>query len=274
MISEKALLRLVKPVARSFSLSLQWLPSGLRRDATLGYLLARLSDNIADSRVGIGAAQLELLQEMRVAPERVRGDDSRFPFFLKEEERRLQVAWGVLVRALMQSRRVELLKSTWGAILEGQMWDLRRKIEGRERKPMEWEEVVQYCELVAGSVGEFWVRLLESEGWVSAEKMDFLVIYGRKYGVGLQLVNLLRDRRCDFKNGRIYLKKDDIKRACLAVEEGLRAAEEIGGVVRGRRVRMATILPARIAGRMRPGFERRVRRGEVWVEGLKLLLGF
>ncbi|MCS7009227.1 MAG: squalene/phytoene synthase family protein, partial [Chthoniobacterales bacterium] len=65
MISERELLRLVRPVSRSFYLSLIFLPEEVRKELTVGYLMARLADCIADYRGVVGWEQLSLLEELK-----------------------------------------------------------------------------------------------------------------------------------------------------------------------------------------------------------------
>ncbi|MGH7377349.1 MAG: squalene/phytoene synthase family protein, partial [Candidatus Methylomirabilales bacterium] len=61
------LARLLKPVSRSFYLSLRILPRGVREPVGLAYLLARATDTIADTRVLPRADRLIHLETLRDA---------------------------------------------------------------------------------------------------------------------------------------------------------------------------------------------------------------
>ncbi|MDB4544912.1 squalene/phytoene synthase family protein, partial [Akkermansiaceae bacterium] len=61
--------RVLKDVSRSFYLSLRFLPPGFRAPASLGYLLARLSDTIADAGGASPEERKVLLTEFRESME-------------------------------------------------------------------------------------------------------------------------------------------------------------------------------------------------------------
>ena len=61
--SEKEIDILLKGTSRSFYLSLKVLPKKIRKQIGLGYILPRLSDTIADSRVGDNKILLKLLKQ-------------------------------------------------------------------------------------------------------------------------------------------------------------------------------------------------------------------
>ena len=61
--SEKIIDDLLEGTSRSFYLTLKVTPKKIRRQISLMYLLARLADTIADSKVGENKILLELLSE-------------------------------------------------------------------------------------------------------------------------------------------------------------------------------------------------------------------
>jgi farnesyl-diphosphate farnesyltransferase len=116
-----------------------------------------------------------------------------------------------------------------------------------EAEPLSAEELDEYTFLVAGCVGEFWTRLCaESLRDFSSQPADELVPDGIAYGRGLQLVNILRDRRGDAEIGRVYVpdeRFDEIKvQARAGLEAGLRWVSHVGN----GRVRFACVPPAKI----------------------------
>jgi len=66
-----------------------------------------------------------------------------------------------------------------------------------------WEELREYCHLVASVVGRMCVRIFGFRDPRALERADEL-------GISLQLINILRDVREDFLNNRIYLPKEDL----------------------------------------------------------------
>ena len=60
-VSEKRIDSLLEGTSRSFFLSLKVLPKKIRRQIGLTYLLARLADTIADSKVGENGALMKFL---------------------------------------------------------------------------------------------------------------------------------------------------------------------------------------------------------------------
>src|SRR5205807_1645740 len=63
-----------------------------------------------------------------------------------------------------------------------------------------FDELVGYCEQVAGAVGVACVAVYGSEDVRRAETL----------GIALQLINILRDVREDWELGRVYLPQDEL----------------------------------------------------------------
>ena len=75
-----------------------------------------------------------------------------------------------------------------------------------------WEELRDYCSLVASSVGRMCVRIF---GFRDQEALT----YADDLGVAMQLTNILRDVREDlFQFGRIYLPLEELKRFGIGEE--------------------------------------------------------
>jgi farnesyl-diphosphate farnesyltransferase len=66
-------------------------------------------------------------------------------------------------------------------------------------------DLEQYCHAVAGTVGILLSRLfamdLENEGWLTAERIED----GRRFGLGLQITNVLKDHAADTHRGICYV---------------------------------------------------------------------
>ncbi len=68
-----------------------------------------------------------------------------------------------------------------------------------------WDELREYCLLVASSVGRMCVRIF---GYSAPEA----IAHADDLGVAMQLTNILRDVREDLERGRIYLPREDLNR--------------------------------------------------------------
>lgn len=242
----------LRDVSRSFYLTLRLLPGRMREVTSLGYLLARASDTIADCG-GTREDRLAMLHdfERELGGERVREFFQRCGKVsceegLKNGERVLMRRMSEVLEALPELKNWERaeVEKVVGTILKGQKWDLERFPEGEVTGLEEEIELESYCYRVAGCVGEFWTEIgfgcYENFSRLSKAEMRQL---GRNYGCGLQLVNILRDEEEDRERGRRYLVGERslwMGRAREYLEDGLAYAKE----VRPWRVRMATVLPA------------------------------
>ncbi len=232
---------LLASVSRSFSLTIRLLPDPLREPITLGYLLARALDTVADTPNVVSGSRLEhlraLLDMVKYGPD---------PEILSPLQRDL-------VGKQTQDGERELLKRLDRCLnwLEAQptedRWDLRRTLarigRGQELdllrfaegvpdhpKPLATaEELDEYTYFVAGCVGELWTRLCQRHlpaGWSQRSEADMLAL-GKRFGQGLQMVNILRDLPEDLANGRCYLPLDLLAAHHVEVTDLLHSPQKV-----------------------------------------------
>jgi farnesyl-diphosphate farnesyltransferase len=266
---EKRLLGWLKPVSRSFYLSIRFLPRRIRPTVATAYLLARASDTIADASRLPADVRLEALRRF---PDAIRQDDAGFAKLVRECARDQQTGGEkVLLEALplileaareLPERHRPLIGEVLQHILRGQSLDLVRfETKAGVHALQKDDELDEYTYLVAGCVGEFWTKLclLEWPGYGDLPASE-LVDLGIRFGKGLQLINVLRDAGADLQNGRCYLPVTAPER--LKAEPGLaagvyrawltravhqlEAAWSYTGHIRPRAVRFACALPALI----------------------------
>jgi farnesyl-diphosphate farnesyltransferase len=212
---EKQLLGWLKPVSRSFYLSIRFLPRRIRPTVATAYLLARASDTIADVT---GLPAEVRLKALRLFPEALRRDDVGFVNLVRECARHQQTRGETVLleslpcileaaRELPEGHR-RLVEDVLQKILRGQSLDLVRFETGAEEVHalQKDEELDEYTYLVAGCVGEFWTKLglLEWPRYGNLPAPE-LVGLGICFGKGLQLINVLRDAGADLRHGRCYL---------------------------------------------------------------------
>lgn len=233
----------------------------MRSAVSVGYLLARATDSVADATVLREEEREYLLRLMGAAVEGslTREEGASLDARLRTEvgpglphagERELLARWGeclALLDALPREEK-ELVRCVLKTIVCGQLWDLTYFREHRSVEDA--EQTRRYTYLVAGCVGEFWTLLgLQTLGErFSCAPREELLKMGIRYGQGLQLVNIVRDYAEDAARGRCYLPGVGVERSWLQMaaeysREGLAYAARL----RGWRVRFASALPARLA---------------------------
>ncbi len=245
---------LLERTSRSFYLTLRLLPRAVRGDASLGYLLARATDTIADTSARPVAQRAALLHAAAgsLGRECIQG-------YVAEEwsaaqrdpaERQLLARFPELWRRFAQRpdpARHRLIR-VMSHILDGQIFDLERF--AADAGPLNDEELERYTFLVAGSVGEFWTDLCADQlRNFSADSVDEMRLRARRYGQALQLVNILRDRGMDAAIGRVYVREEDVPRWRARAREWLAESVPYCVSLRSGRLRYATLLPALLGWR-------------------------
>jgi len=298
--------KILRSVSRSFYLSIRVLPRALRDPIGLAYLLARATDTIADTAELSAEVRGENLQLLADA---IQGNSSA------EAATRLRESFAPLQKNIAERALIEELpacldwlermpQSDRADIREvllkincGQSLDVQRFPNATDLHALKNEaELEEYTYLVAGCVGEFWthVCLRHLRNFAKSSPPEMLDL-GKRYGMGLQLVNIIRDAESDLRSGRCYFPADELaaegltaekisqepermapilRKWCEAAKTGLTAGIDYSCAIENFRVRFATVLPALIGARTLallrdagPGaLRRRVKmpRDEVW----------
>jgi len=239
----------------------------MRPAASLGYLLARTSDTLADTSQVSVAIRRENLAEFAnsvqsAAPAPVWSGDL-VSALGDPRERHLLSSTGQILAALRRLPEAEahLVREVCEIIISGQMLDLERFKLVECDHPVSLAndaDLADYTWRVAGCVGEFWTKLgfLTMGGRYSHTAEAVLLDQGRRYGMGLQLVNILRDLGPDIAAGRCYLPvlPSDPEKFLSAYQQWFQHALEwtslgksYAAVLETRRLRVATALPALLA---------------------------
>lgn len=261
---------ILKDVSRSFYLSMRVLPHAMREPISLGYLLARASDTLADTDALAPGLRLEMLDgmedllsgadrggwldrlEAKVIPQQTHLGEK-----VLLEQMAAVFDWLDRLDKPGDSEVRQAIIRVMGHIIEGQRLDIER-FELQSGYRMEDEATLErYCYLVAGCVGEFWTEIgtLTTRRFSSADP-EQLMAWGRHYGQALQLINILRDLPEDLQVGRCYLPGVEVadQRSLLdasgrwrsQAREWLKEGENYALSLRARRLRMATALPGMI----------------------------
>jgi farnesyl-diphosphate farnesyltransferase len=260
--------QVLKGVSRSFYLTLRLLPGPMRGAASLGYLLARTSDTLADSAALPVRERQQCLDQFRCC---VSGEAGFEPWPVAvlnavpdaRERQLLENSQAILNwLGIVPEGEAMLVREVLGIIISGQELDLQRFAEATREHPVALKDDVEledYAWRVAGCVGAFWTKLgfLTLGGRFSKSCESELLGQGVTYGKALQLVNILRDVAADLAVGRCYLpvgNPHDKPRilACHSrwlarTEEWLGAGEAYAATLRIRRLRAASALPVLLA---------------------------
>src|SRR5262249_62135189 len=108
-------------------------------------------------------------------------------------------------------------------ITHGQMLDLVRFDNPAQVRALQTaSDLDEYTYLVAGCVGEFWTRLCfrHLQDFASLTQDEMLAL-GRRYGMGLQLINVLRDAGGDLRAGRFFFPEDELRAIGLSPAQSL-----------------------------------------------------
>ena len=206
---------ILEGTSRSFYLSLKELPSGVRSQVGLLYLLARMSDTIADSECGSTEDRLTALKQYN---EYAQGRSDTPPDLSElarlqriDSERKLLENVAATVSCIGRFSDSDQLhiRRCLDIIVGGQSLDLQRFSAASEGQIVALEddgELDDYAYRVAGSVGEFWNRMtLDHQYDADAQTEAVLFEKGVRFGKALQLFNILRDIPEDMRMGRCYI---------------------------------------------------------------------
>jgi farnesyl-diphosphate farnesyltransferase len=272
---------LLRAVSRSFYLSIRFLPAQLREPIALAYLLARTTDTVADTT---GISRSVRIETLKMLSDGIQGKASRevvvdliasfVPLQENQSERQLLESSPdclVWLERIEQADRADI-RVVLEKITRGQMLDLQHFDNPQEIRALSTAaDLDEYTYLVAGCVGEFWTRLCfrHVRNFANLSEDEMLAL-GKRYGMALQLINVLRDAGSDLRAGRCYFPEYELSAAHLTASQilseperfqpifrpwlekakaGLGCGMQYSRAIENRRVRAATVLPALIGAR-------------------------
>ena len=272
---------ILRSVSRSFYLSVRILPGRLREPIALAYLLARATDTIADTAEIPSVIRVEKLQTLsnaiqgKLPPHVIVDLAATFaPLQKNLAERQLIESLPQCLEWLgnLESADRNEIRTVLEKITRGQTIDLQRFADPAHVRALATAaELDEYTYLVAGCVGEFWTRLcFRHVRRFTKRSVIEMSELGKRYGTGLQLINVLRDAGTDLRQGRCYFPEEELNAVAMTpadilrepdrfrpifrkwrekAEEALKSGMQYSRAIRNRRVRAATVLPALIGAR-------------------------
>jgi 15-cis-phytoene synthase len=172
--------------ARNFAYGIRLLPVDKRRALAAVYAFARRIDDIGDGDLPAAekTAQLEAARgQVHALVAKAGGPDDADP---------------VLVALAHAGQHFPVPLGAFSELIDGCLADVN------EATYETFDDLLWYCRCVAGSIGRLSLGIY---GPTQPEKQDKLA---DDLGVALQLTNILRDVREDFRNHRVYLPKEDL----------------------------------------------------------------
>jgi phytoene synthase len=211
--------------AGNFFYGIRLLPHDKRDALCAVYALARRIDDIGDGDLP-RADKLAALARLRVDLAHIDALDGD----------------PVAIAVQQAARRYPIPIDAFRELVDG----VEQDVVGHEYQ--DFEDLVGYCRLVAGSIGRLCLSIFGSAPDPRASS------YADSLGVALQQTNILRDIREDLLNGRVYLPRNDLARF------GVRLEVDPDGVLRDDRGRLSALIRAAVA------------RADAWyAEGLRLV---
>jgi phytoene synthase len=184
--------------ARNFSYGIRLLPPAKRRALAAVYAFARRIDDIGDGTLP-PPDKLAALAAARasMAALAAGADPASAP------------AGDLVLIALGDAaRRFAIPLDAFGELIDGCEADVRGTTY------LTFDDLLHYCRCVAGSVGRLSLGVFGTPDAAAATpQADAL-------GVALQLTNILRDIREDYRSGRVYLPAEDLERFGCTLEPG------------------------------------------------------
>ena len=251
-VRRRLLTTLLKSVSRAFYLSLRVLPAPLREPIALAYLLARAADTIADSdllppnrrlpRLRLFRAHLAAHAHAALPPELATLAHNRPPsaerhllqslpdifalFYALSPPDRARVR--AVVLTLTRGMQTDL--TTFPPASSGKSTASDKPASPNKITALQTERHLDdYTYLIAGCVGEFWTEILIARApALSHWHPERMAALGAKFGVALQLTNILRDAPQDLRLGRCYLPQTQLARYGLSPANLLAATNAAG----------------------------------------------
>jgi farnesyl-diphosphate farnesyltransferase len=267
--TNELLTSLLKSVSRSFYSTLRILPPAIRPQIGLAYLLARMTDTVADSDI---VPLDQRLRGLRALRDRILGTSVSALDFGELVRRQGSPAERALLEKCETSLTLlesfpatdqKLIREVLATITSGQELDLRRFATASNRQIVALrtdEELDDYTYRVAGCVGKFWTAMCVEHQFADLEILGESVLtsphfeqLGIRFGKGLQLVNILRDVPEDLRKGRCYLPETKLRDRSVRPGTRTEVSPALPSLPRPRRVASDRRLGIHEPDSVRPG---------------------
>ena len=184
--------------ARNFAYGIRLLPRDKRRSLAAVYAFARRIDDIGDGDLPLETKAVQL--------EEARGQVGLLVEAVKDTATTGEASTAfdgtdpVLVALADTGARFDVPLVAFTELIDGCLADVN------QASYKTFDDLLWYCRCVAGSIGRL------SLGVYGASHPEKQAKMADDLGVALQITNILRDVREDFRNNRVYLPAEDLTR--------------------------------------------------------------
>ena len=187
--------------ARNFAYGIRLLPRDKRRALAAVYAFARRIDDIGDGDLPpeTKTAQLEQARD-QVHALVAAAKDAKDGTSGASDGNGIDDNDPVLVALLDSGTRFDVPLVAFTELIDGCLADVN------QASYKTFDDLLYYCRCVAGSIGRL------SLGIYGASQPEKQAKLADDLGVALQITNILRDVREDFRNNRVYLPAEDLTR--------------------------------------------------------------
>ena len=207
--------RMLPAVSRTFALSIEALPPGLRDAVRTAYLLCRVVDSVEDATGLQQPAREQLFDHF----DRTMSDDTVDPReafeapwsaaggqVIEDEDRLCRDAGAVfrVFRALPREQR-DVIRPRVLEMSGGMREYTARAAAAGQLRLSDLDDLERYCYFVAGTVGRLLTGLFLQQVPVSPELRQAIEAHAVRFGLGLQLVNIVKDVAEDHPRGACFL---------------------------------------------------------------------
>jgi len=214
--------RVLGSVSRTFAMTIPVLPDPLADTVCCAYLLCRIADTVEDEQA-LDPKTRERLYDLleRVVDE---PDDevalSQFVAAWPDENgdaygRLMRGATEVLAafRTLPEEQQAPVQRCAREMIAGMRVMTVRQQGDEVAYVSSSLQELERYCHYVAGTVGQMLTRLFDSHVGPNADfATEERIEQGRRFGVGLQLTNILKDVSEDRQSGISFVPAQWLRR--------------------------------------------------------------
>jgi len=205
--------------ARNFSYGIRLLPPAKRRALAAVYAFARRIDDIGDGTLpppdklaALAAARASVAALAAGADPPLPSDPAPLcdpgPEPAANAGESAPAGDLVLIALADAARRFAIPLDAFGELIDGCEADVRGTTY------LTFDDLLHYCRCVAGSVGRLSLGVFGTPDAAAASPLADAL------GVALQLTNILRDIREDYRSGRVYLPAEDLERFGCTLEPG------------------------------------------------------
>jgi farnesyl-diphosphate farnesyltransferase len=206
-------------VSRTFALSIEMLPDALRDAVRVAYLMCRVVDTIEDEPAIRPAKRTELFDAFDALMSRDDVDPERFAALCSRSRLAEQAPEGSLrrgaaalfreFRSLTRSQRDAIRPHVLEMSAGMRRTCARADAAGGVFRLDDVADLERYCYYVAGTVGELLTGLFEDAvPELPQANREGVRARAVSFGIGLQLVNIVKDVAGDFERGACYLPQE------------------------------------------------------------------